>query len=187
MTMLVFGVLLWSGLHFFPVFMPTMRAGLISQMGEGPYKGVFSLAMFAALALMIFGWRGSEIGEEFYYGDDWLRHVTYLFILVSIILFGAAKGQSRIRRLLRHPMLTGVAMWSIGHLLINNDSRSLVLFGGMLVWAIVSIIGINRRDGAYTPPAPWSWIREIRLVVISVVLYVGLVFAHPYFTGIPLF
>lgn len=187
MTMLVFGVLLWSVLHLFPVFMPTTRAGLVNQMGEGPYKGLFSLAMFAALALIIFGWRGSEIGEEVFYGGDALRHVTYLFILLSIILFGAAKGQSRIRRFIRHPMLTGVAVWGVGHLLVNNDSRSLVLFGGMVLWAVVSIIGINRRDGAYTPPEPWSWFRDLRLIVISALLYVGLVFGHPYFTGVPLF
>lgn len=187
MTMLIMGVLLWSVLHLFPVFMPTMRAGLVSQIGENSYKGIFSLAMFGAIGLMVMGWRGIEAGEELFLGGYSLRHVTYAFILTAIILFGAAKGQSRIRRVIRNPMLTGVAVWGIGHLLVNNDPRSLVLFGGMVVWALISIVGINRRDGAYSPPEPWSWVREIRLIAISVVLYVGLVFAHPYFAGIALF
>lgn len=187
MTLLVLGLLLWSVLHFLPVFAPTMRAGFLSKLGEGPYRGLFSLLMFGSIGLMVMGWRSSVAGEELFAGGYSLRHVTYAFILAAIILFGAAKGQSRIRRVIRHPMLTGVIVWGTGHLLVNNDPRSLVLFGGMVVWALISIVGINRRDGAYRPPDPWSWMRELRLLVISVVLYIGLVFAHPYFTGIALF
>ena len=186
MTMLFLGVLLWSAVHLFPVFMPTMRAGLMSQMGEGPYKGLFTLAMIGALCLIVFGWRSSEMGYNLH-DEYWVRHVSYLLMLISIILFGAAKGKSRILKLVRHPMLTGTAVWSIGHLLVNNDTRSLILFGGMLLWSVVSIVGINRRDGAYSPPEPWGWAREIRLVLISVVLYLVLVYVHPYLSGVPLF
>ena len=187
MTLLILGVLLWALLHFFPVFMPDMRAGIKAKMGELPYKGLFSLLMLGTVGLMVMGWRSTEAGEELFYGIAALRHVTYVFVLIAIILFGASKGRSRIRRVIRHPMLTGVVVWGVGHLLVNNDPRSLVLFGGMVVWALISIVGINRRDGAYTPPEPWSWGREIRLLIISVVLYIGLLFAHPYFTGIALF
>ncbi|WP_373235571.1 NnrU family protein [Cohaesibacter celericrescens] len=186
MTMLILGVLLWTVAHFFPVFMPNLRAGAISKVGEGPYKGLFTLVIVGALILIVFGWRSVGVGADLY-SAPWTRHATYALVLASIILFGAAKGQSRIRKLVRHPMLTGVAVWAIGHLLVNNDPRSMVLFGGMLLWAVVSIFGINRRDGAYTAPEAWSWARDIRLVMISAVLYVALVFGHPYFTGIPLF
>ena len=186
MTILISGVLLWSVLHFFPVFMPKSRSSLIEKVGEKPYKGAFALIMFGALALIIFGWRSAEMDADIN-SEYWMRHVTYGLLLISIILFGAANGKSRIRKFVRHPMLMGVAVWSVGHLLVNNDPRSLVLFGGMLLWAMISIFGINRRDGAYTPPEPWSWARDIRLVLISAVLYAALVFGHPYFTGMPLF
>lgn len=186
MTMLILGVLLWSVVHFIPVFAPTMRAGLIDQMGAKRYRGIFALTMVGALLLIIFGWRSAEVEADIYasYG---LRHVTYGLVLLSILLFGAAKSQSRIRQFIRHPMLMGVVLWSTGHLLVNNDPRSLILFGGMLLWALLSIVGINRREGAYVRPEIWSWAREIRLVVISAVIYVVLVFGHPYFAGIALF
>ena len=185
MILLILGVLLWAAVHFFPVFMPNMRAGIMSQVGEGPYKGIFSLLLLGSIVLMVFGWRAAGDGVAFDV-DGALRHVSYAFILLGIILFAAAKGKSRIRTLLRHPMLTGMAMWAIGHLLVNQEARSVILFGGMLLWAGISIVGINRREGAYSPPDPWSWGREVIMLVIAGLVYLGLVFAHPYLTGIPL-
>ncbi|WP_319568463.1 NnrU family protein [Cohaesibacter marisflavi] len=185
MTMLIFGVLLWAVVHLFPIFLPTARAGLLGRMGEGPYKGLFALLIILSLVLIVFGWRVA--GEAGYIGDvydeDWTRHLTHLLMLFSIILFGVAKAPTRIRRFIRNPMLTGMALWAIAHLLGNNDQRSLVLFGGMLLWSVVSIIGTNRRDGAYVPPEVGSWGREIRIILISVVVYAVLIVAHPYFTG----
>ena len=186
MTLLILGVLLWAVVHLFPVFAPTMRAGVVSKLGLLPYKGVFALFIVVSLVLIVLGWQSVGVGYDLY-DTFWLRHVTYGCLLLAVILFGAAKAPSRIRRVLRHPMLTGMALWAIGHLLVNNDPRSLVLFGGMLIWAVVSILGINRRDGAYVPPQVGSWAVEIRVVLISVVVYVALVFGHPYFTGVPLF
>ena len=185
MTMLIFGVLLWSVVHLFPILLPTVRAGLVDRMGEGPYKGLFTLLIVLSLVLIVFGWRAA--GEAGYIGDiydeDWTRHLTHLLLLFSIILFGAAKAPSRIRRIIRNPMLTGMVLWSVGHLLVNNDQRSQVLFGGMLIWAVISILGSNRRDGVYVPPAVKSWGTEIRIVLISCVVYGVLIVAHPYFTG----
>nr|WP_321456750.1 NnrU family protein [uncultured Cohaesibacter sp.] len=185
MTMLILGVLLWAVVHLFPILLPTTRAGLAGRMGEGPYKGLFTLLIVVSLVLIVLGWRAA--GEAGYVGDiyseDWTRHLTHLLMLFSIILFGVAKAPTRIRRVIRNPMLTGMVLWAIGHLLVNNDPRSLVLFGGMLLWAVVSILGTNKRDGAYVPPEVGSWGRELRIVVISVVVYAVLIIAHPYFTG----
>lgn len=185
MTILLLGVLLWSVVHLFPISMPSARADVVARLGKGPYKGLFALLIVLSLVMIVFGWRWA--GEAGYVGDiyseDWPRHLTHLLLLFAIILFGAAKAPTRIRRVIRNPMLTGMALWAIGHLLVNNDPRSLLLFGGMLIWSLISIIGTNRRDGAYVPPAVKSWATEVRIVLISVVVYAVLIVAHPYFTG----
>ena len=36
---------------------------------------------------------------------------------------------SAIKRVLRHPQLKGLGLWSAGHLCLNGDSKSLLLFG----------------------------------------------------------
>lgn len=186
MTLLICGVLLWSVTHMIPIFLPHLRARIIARVRPGPYRGLFTLSIILSVLLMVLGWRKAEI-DPIHDLDYWLRHVTYGLVLLAILLFAAAKGSSRLRRVVRHPMLTGTALWAFAHLLVNGDSRSLVLFGGVFVWAILAIVGSNRRDGAYSPPASWGWGREIRMVVTALVVYIGLVFAHPYFTGVALF
>ncbi|MFK7091630.1 NnrU family protein, partial [Chromobacterium violaceum] len=54
MTLLVLGIAVFIGIHLLPTFAPT-RHKLIGRMGEGGYKGMFSIVSAAGLALIIFG------------------------------------------------------------------------------------------------------------------------------------
>ena len=70
------------------------------------------------------------------------------------------------------------------HLLVNGDSRSVVLFGSMGVWAILEIGLINRREGTWIKKPVPGWGRELRGLAISLVVFAVVVIAHPYFTGV---
>jgi len=84
-------------------------------------------------------------------------------------------------------MLTGVAVWGIGHLLANGDIRSVILFGGMTIWAIVSMITISRNEGAWVKPAEVAGVkREGILLGITVVVYLVLFVSHRWFAGMPI-
>ncbi|CAA6813258.1 MAG: NnrU family protein, required for expression of nitric oxide and nitrite reductases (Nir and Nor), partial [uncultured Thiotrichaceae bacterium] len=75
---------------------------------------------------------------------------------------------------------------ALGHLLANGETRSVVLFGGMLVWTILSFIFINKRDGEWVKPTETAGMAsEIKLAGISIVVYLMLMMAHPYFAGMP--
>ncbi|PLX45382.1 MAG: NnrU protein [Hyphomicrobiales bacterium] len=185
MIYLALGVLLWAMVHFIPVFLPGPRARVISAMGEGPYKGVFALAIAASIGIIVYGWRHTD-PVLLYQLPGFVRHLMMLLVFLAIVLFAAAKSRSRIRLLIRHPMLTGVLVWAGAHLLVNGDSRSLILFGGLGLWALISIFGINARDGArQSPGAPWSWGREAVMLVGAVLVTGLLIFLHPWFTGMP--
>ena len=107
-------------------------------------------------------------------------------MFVAILLIGAAQGASRIRQWIRHPMLTGVLVWAAGHLLANGDNRSLVLFGGLGLWALISIITISRNEGPWVKPAKIATLgRELLSLAIVAILYVILVFIHPWIAGVP--
>jgi uncharacterized membrane protein len=107
-------------------------------------------------------------------------------MLISIFLLGAANGPSNIKRYLRHPMLAGIVVWGSAHLIANGDSRSMVLFGGMIIWALLEMIIINKRDGAYERPESVPYKKDAIKMVIAIVVYTVFVFLHPYITGVPI-
>ena len=185
MEMLIIGVLLWSLVHLMKSVTPGLRSSIQAAIGEGPHKGLISLLLLVSLALMIFGWR-STIAEFVYDPPTWSRHANMTLMFVAILLVGAAQGASRIRQWLRHPMLTGVLVWAVGHLLANGDNKSLVLFGGLGLWALISIITISRNEGTWVkPPKTASVGREVLSLIIVAILYVILVFVHPWIAGVP--
>ncbi len=132
---------------------------------------------------MVIGWR-STTPEFVYLPPGWGRPVTIVLMLISVMLFVAANYPTRIKRFIRHPQLTGLVTWSIGHLLSNGDSRSLVLFGGLGLWALIEMLLINRREGGWVKPDAPALSIEAKGLVISVIVFLALVFLHPYYAGV---
>jgi uncharacterized membrane protein len=155
------------------------------MLGDKGYQGTFALLVAGALGLMIFGWRHSTPELVYVLPMD-TRSLTMVMMVIALMLFAAAKIPTRIKQFVRHPQLTGLIMWSLAHLLSNGDNRSIVLFGGLGLWALLEILLINRREGAWLKPEIPSWGQEIRGLAISLVILVVLVFAHPYLSGVPL-
>lgn len=183
MILLVLGVLLWACVHLFPSLMPAARSRLIERLGEGPYKGLFAVDLVIAILLMVFGWRSATPIQL--YEPPLGGAVPIMFVLIwsAFVLMGAANAPTNIKRYLRHPMLTGVAVWGTAHLLANGDSRGVVLFGGLSIWAGLTIATINRRDGAWEIPPVVPVSRDVMLVVIGAVLTAIVAFFHEYLSG----
>lgn len=183
MLLLLTGLLIFVLIHLMPVFGMSLRASLLARLGKQPYRGLFSLVSIGALVLVYLGWTSTE-PTALYSPPLWAFHVTPIFVLFGFILFFASQAPSNIRRLVRHPQLTGVLLWAIGHLLANGEQRSVLLFGTFLVWTIVAMIGSNRRDGDWIKPPKQAFVKDIVTVFIGVVLYTGFVFIHEWLIGV---
>jgi len=183
MTLLVLGVVLFALVHWLPVVGRPVREKMVAAMGLGPYKGVFTLLIVGSIVLMVFGWR-AVIPEAVYDPPVWGAHLALLLMFVVMVLFVASGGKSVVRQWIRHPMLTAMVLWAVTHLLANGENRSLVLFGGIGLWALLTIPLTNRRDGPRERPERGPLAGEIKLLVISAVVYAVVLFAHPFFTGV---
>ena len=183
MVWLCVGVLLWMVVHLIPSVAPGLRTSLIERVGENPYKGIFALTLLLSIALIVIGWR-STTPEIIYVPPAWSVPVTSMLMLIAVWLFGAAHQPTRIKRIIRHPQLTGMVVWSLSHLLSNGDSRSLVLFGGLGLWALIEMPLISRREGVWVKPYGPAFSVEVRGILISAVIFFVLVFLHPYFAGV---
>ena len=184
MIMLITGVLLWSALHLVPVIGRGPRQAAIEKLGEGGYKGIFSLLMLGAIALMVFGWRGS-LPRSIYIPSAEMRMAGLVLVDIGFIFMAAANRASRFGRIVRHPQLTGVFLWAVAHLLANGDSRSLVLFGGLGAWCLIMIPLINRRDGPWTKPEAPPMIKDVVGVIIALVVVGIFIAVHPWIAGVP--
>ena len=182
MTLLITGLFIWCAVHLFPTLAVQARANIIARRGRALYRGVFALLIICSIVLMVFGWRAAD-SVAVYQPPDWGKGAAYVLVFFTFILFVAAKRLTNIKRILRHPQLSGVMLWSAGHLLANGDSRSLILFAVIGLWALLEVILINRRTGAWTKPEPVPVYRDIITIVIGVILYLVLLNLHPYLGG----
>ncbi len=185
MAILILGVLLWIAVHDFKAYAPAQRAALAARLGEGPAKGAMALAILGALLVVIWGWRAAGEDPGFVYvPPGWGWHLNNLLMLFAFVLLGAGHAKSNLRRAIRHPMLTAVAVWAVAHLLANGEARSVVLFGGMLVWSVVAMALISRRDGEWVRPPESPRRKDLVHLGVSVLLFGIVALLHPWLFGV---
>ena len=177
MTLLLLGIALWSVAHFFRRLAPAGHAGLVGRLGPGPARGVVAVVIAVGLVLIVIGFRLAPI-EPLYDPPGWGIHLNNLMMLAAVALFGMGMSKGRARAWLRHPMLTAVIIWALAHLLVNGDVASVLLFGGMLLWAGAEIAVINANAPAWVRPVPGPASGDIRLVVITLVVFGVIVAIH---------
>ena len=192
MTRLALGVLLWSIVHFIPGIAADFKKNMVSQYGEYPYKGVFTLLMVASIYLIISGWMSMtpvepDVLEMIFTPPEWGGYAAAVLILIGFILFLAPYPPNNFRRLLRHPQLIGMVCWGVGHLLAAGTARAIVLFGGLTIWAVLEILILNRRDGVWTKPEEVPHRKDVAMVLFSVLTFMAFLYTHHLlFGGSPL-
>lgn len=167
MTLLILGLALWVLAHWFKRLAPDARA----KLGD-PGKGVVALLVVAGVVLMIFGYRAADF-IPVWTPPAWTIHLNNLLMILAFWIYGssAAKGAKAWPAYkTRHPQLIGFKTWAIAHLLVNGDLASILLFGGLLAWAVSEVILINRAEPDWTPPPKAGAKTYIRLAVITLVI-----------------
>lgn len=185
MPILIGGIVLWSAVHLLPALAPAFRQTLMTSLGEKPYKVLFAAVIVASLVLVVIGWRHT-VPQGIYQPPAWGRPTAIGLMIVAVYLFGAARRPAAVKRIIRHPQLTGLTVWSVAHLLANGDQRSLTLFGGLGLWAIIEMLAINRRDGVRVRPESPTLARELVGIVVTLAVFAVLVWGHRWFAGVAL-
>lgn len=183
MAWLVVGVSAFCVIHLFPAVLHGQHDQLEQKLGENPYRGLFSLLIVGSLVLIVVGWK-SAVPTAVYQPPMAAGVVSSLLVFIGFVLFFAAQIPGNLKRFIRHPQMTGTFIWGIAHLLTNGDSRSVTLFGGLAVWAILEILMINRRDGAWKKPAPAALRPDVITVAVAIVAFVAVVYFHATLFGV---
>jgi uncharacterized membrane protein len=190
LAILILGLIVFIAPHVF-VTRREARAGAVARLGEWPYKGLFSL--ISIIGVILIGWGFARYRASGYIPvwspPDWTRHVAVALMWPAIVFFVAAYIPGNIKRTLKHPMLVGVKLWAFAHLLANGDLGSIILFGGILAWAVFDRISLKRRTDPGAPPIPvGGWGNDVAAVIVGTLVYLALGFVfHPLVIGVPAF
>lgn len=149
MLTLVVGLVLFLGAHSVRVFAEGWRASVIASVGEKPWKGVYSLVSIAGFVLIVVGYGLARRSPVVLWDQPpvVLRHLAALLTLVAFVLVAAAYVPgNQLKAKLHHPMVLGVKVWALAHLLVNNTVADVVLFGAFLAWAVLDYGAARKRD-----------------------------------------
>lgn len=172
MTLLVLGIALWIGAHLLKRLAPDLR----TSMGEKRGRGIIALVIVASLVMMVVGFRGAP-HIDVWYPPSFFTHINNLLMLLAVFLFAISESKGALRAKIKHPQLYAVKTWAVAHLLVNGDLASIVLFGGMLFWAVMSVVLIN-RSGEFVPKEAGPAKRDIITVIATLVAFVVISAIH---------
>jgi len=189
MLVLVVGLAIFLGVHSVSIVAPAWRAATVARIGEGPWKGLYSLASAVGLALIVVGFgMARRDAVVIYTPPAALRHVALLVMLPVFPLLFAAYLPGRIRAAAKHPFLVAVKLWAFAHLLANGKLADVLLFGAFLAWAVADRISVKRRPAAQThevPAAPPGAANDAIALIGGLVVYVVfIVWAHRWIIGV---
>ena len=189
MLVFVAGLILFLGIHSVSIVAPGWRTATMGRLGEGPWKGIYSLSAGVGLALLVVGY-GMARREPvvLYTPPAGLRHLALLVMVPVFPLLFAAYLPGRVRAAAKHPMLLAVKVWAVAHLLANGTLADVLLFGGFLAWAVADRISVKRRSAAEShevrtaPPGAYN---DAIAIVGGLLVYAAFVFwAHRWLIGV---
>lgn len=157
-----------------------LRARIVERIGEGPYRGLFSVASLGLLAWLVMGFRAMRadpfdpLNETLWWPPQVLHWAAVALVGLGFLLGVAgllspgptlagfesralaqeepARGALRITR---NPFLWGVALWAAGHLLANGERWAVMLFGALGAMVLFGARSIDRKGAARDPEA-WA-------------------------------
>lgn len=157
MTYLILGLVIFLSVHSVRIFADDWRTRVRDRIGEMPWKGMYSLLSLAGFALIIWGYGlAREQPHVIWTPPLAMRHLSSLLTLIAFVFLAATYvPKNSIKARLHHPMILGVKVWALAHLLANGMLAHLVLFGAILVWAVLDFRSSRQRDrktGTVYPP-----------------------------------
>ena len=188
MSYLVLGLVLFLGVHSVRIVADGWRTQMRARLGEGAWKGLYSVASVVGLVLVVWGYGLARQQPVVLWNPPvGMRHAASLLTLIAFVLLAAAYVPRNVfKAKLHHPMVLSVKVWALAHLISNGNLADVVLFGAFLLWAVLSFRAARQRDRAQnTVYAPGTAAGTGIAVVVGTAAWAGFAFwAHVWLIGV---
>ncbi|KVM05672.1 NnrU [Burkholderia ubonensis] len=188
MLVLILGLVIFLGVHSTRIVADGWRSATIARIGERGWKGGYAIASIAGFVLIVWGYGLARADASFLWAPPvGVRHLTGVLTALAFVLIAAAYVPgNRIKGLVGHPMLAGVMVWAVAHLLANGTLHAVVLFGAFFAWSLVDFLASrarDRRDGVRYPAGNTS--RNVVTLAVGLVAWAGFaLFLHGWLIGV---
>lgn len=219
-TNLIMAVAAFVGTHL--ILSHPLRAPLVAKFGPSGFLGAYSV-----IGLATFGW---VIRARLAVTDDppmWVAGrglwdmATLLMLFASVLLAGSLVGNpaapdprgdtgpirnaTGVYAITRHPMLWAFLIWAVVHMVLWGSRANLVVSGGILLLALVGMIGQDAKKLALQGGRWSDWMNRTSLVpfagqltgrvrwraakpgwgtfLAGVAIFLGATWAHPMLGG----
>jgi uncharacterized membrane protein len=150
MVMFIVGLLMFLGTHSVRIFAEDWRNKQIARRGENTWMGLYSIISLIGFILIVYGYGQVRMEPLVVWQPPvWTKHLAALLTLPAFILLVAAYVPgTKIKTMIGHPMVLGVKLWALAHLLANGMLADIILFGSFLLWSILDYRASRQRDKA---------------------------------------
>ena len=182
MYWLIAGVVIFFGVHIFSSFRAA-REKMIQRLGENRYKAGYALLAIAGFILIVIG-VGKAEPVPLWEPVEWGRFAAVWFMPFAFISLAAAFIPSNFQRFTAHPMMWGVTLWALLHLLAIGSLTGLILFGAFGLYAVHAMSSQNARG---TRPSQFKrpLFTDAAVVVAGLILYWLFLRFHAKLFGVP--
>jgi uncharacterized membrane protein len=188
MPLLIIGLILFIAAHSTRIFTDDWRSRTLERLGEKPWKGFITVVSVVGFVLMMIGYGQARlVPEPLWEPPLFTRHIAILLNLFAFLLLTAAYvPRNIIKAKIGHPMVAGVKIWALAHLIANGNVADVILFGSLLVWAVLNFRASRQRDRinevVYAPATVIGTMAT--LAIGTIVWYVFLQWLHVRWIGV---
>lgn len=222
---LLIAAVVFVGSHF-GISSTWLRDDLVGRLGERAYVMLYSAVSLILIAWLIRAYSGVDDPVQLWWTPPILIVIPLVVMPVALLLFiggytqrnPTAVMQGRplatdrpapgILAITRHPLLWGIGLWAIAHLIVSGDLASIIFFAALAFLALYGTRWIDakkqrswpaedwQRFAAVTSNIPFAAVftsrNELRIaeigwwrIMLTGVLYIVLIFLHGVVLGVP--
>ncbi len=188
MTWLILGLILFISTHATRIFAEDWRSQMMERLGEKRWKMLIALVSVAGFVLIIVGYGQARLAPLVLWEPPLAaRNIALILNLLAFFLVAAAYvPRNFIKAKIGHPMVAGVKIWALAHLLSNGNLADVILFGSLLVWAVLNFRASRKRDRINEVEYANSTVlgTRVTLAVGAIIWYVFLQWLHVRWIGV---
>ena len=187
MALFLIGLIIFLGSHSTRIFAESWRNQMIDRIGEVKWKGLYTIISLIGFIIMVIGYgQARQSTVVLWQPNDALIYIALVLNLIAFIfLAGSSPSNNAIRLKLKHPMILGVKVWALAHLLSNGTLVILILFGAFLIWAVLDFRSARKRPILIPEKAIVSTKATVITIASGVILWIIFIFGlHQYLIGV---